>query len=81
MPKIGPLELVVILVVVLMVFGVGKLPQVGKAIGKSVRAIRATGDSDDEEQETKKTTRKKTSKAAKKKAVAELPPEDKTQST
>jgi sec-independent protein translocase protein TatA len=80
MPKIGPLELVVILVVVLMVFGVGRLPQVGKAIGKSVRAIRGSEDDDTEDVETKKTA-KKTSKAAKKKAIAELPPEDKTQTT
>jgi sec-independent protein translocase protein TatA len=81
MPKIGPLELVVILVVVLMVFGVGRLPQVGKAIGKSVRAIRNTEDDGAEDVETKKTAKKTKSKAAKKKAVAELPPEDKTQST
>jgi sec-independent protein translocase protein TatA len=81
MPKIGPLELVVIFIVVLMVFGVGRLPQVGKAIGKSVRAIRNTEDDGTEDVETKKTVKKTKSKAAKKKAVAELPPEDKTQST
>ena len=32
-------EIVLILVVVLIVFGVGKLPQVGGAIGKSIRAF------------------------------------------
>ena len=40
MPKIGPLELIIILVIVLVVFGVGRLPQVGGAIGKSLRAFK-----------------------------------------
>jgi len=40
MPKIGPLELVIILVIVLMIFGLGRLPQVGSAIGKAVRSVR-----------------------------------------
>ncbi len=36
MPKIGPLEAVVILAVVLLIFGPSKLPGLAKAIGKSV---------------------------------------------
>ncbi len=40
MPKIGPLELVIILVIVLLIFGVGRLPQVGSALGKSMRAFK-----------------------------------------
>ncbi len=34
--KIGPLEVVVILVVILLIFGPTKLPGLAKAIGKSV---------------------------------------------
>ena len=37
MPHLGPLEIGLILVLVLIVFGVGKLPQVGSALGKSIR--------------------------------------------
>ena len=37
---IGPLELIILLVVAMMVFGVGKLPQVSGAIGKSIREFR-----------------------------------------
>jgi len=37
---IGPWEIALILVIVLMLFGVGKLPQVGSAIGKGLRAFR-----------------------------------------
>ena len=34
---IGMPELIVILVIVLIVFGAGKLPEIGSAIGKSIR--------------------------------------------
>ena len=36
-PHIGVPELLVILVIALVVFGPGKLPDVGKALGKSIR--------------------------------------------
>ena len=39
-PKIGPLELVVILVVVLLLFGPKNLPKLGSAIGKTVKNLR-----------------------------------------
>ncbi len=48
MPKIGPLELVIILVIVLPIFGAGKLPQIGGAIGKSIREFRKEKDTVDE---------------------------------
>ncbi|WP_066636858.1 twin-arginine translocase TatA/TatE family subunit [Desulfolucanica intricata] len=35
-----PTHLILILVVVLIIFGPGKLPEVGKAIGKGVRELR-----------------------------------------
>ena len=38
--RIGPWEIGLILVIILIVFGVGKLPQVGGAIGKGLRAFR-----------------------------------------
>jgi len=37
---LGPLEIVLIVVAVILVFGVGKLSQVGGALGKSVREFR-----------------------------------------
>ena len=40
MPTIGPVELILILVAIIIVFGVGKLPEVGGAIGKSIREFR-----------------------------------------
>ncbi|MCH8062732.1 MAG: twin-arginine translocase TatA/TatE family subunit [Chloroflexi bacterium] len=43
----GPMELIIILVIVMMIFGIGKLPQVGNAIGKSIREFRKGQEEDD----------------------------------
>ncbi len=40
MPTPGPLELVIILVIALLVLGPGKLPDVGSALGKSIKEFR-----------------------------------------
>ncbi len=36
----GPMELVILLVIIMMFFGVGKLPEVGNALGKSIKAFK-----------------------------------------
>ncbi len=59
--RLGPWEIGLILVIILIVFGVGKLPQVGGAIGKGLRSFRKGQAGEDEEEETKpkeKTTKK-----------------------
>jgi len=38
---LGPTELIIILVLVLIIFGAGKLPEVGSAIGKGVKEFRS----------------------------------------
>ena len=43
----GPLELIIILVIVMMIFGVGKLPQVGSAMGKALREFKSSSDDKD----------------------------------
>ncbi len=47
MRGIGPLEIGLIFLIILIVFGVGKLPQVGGAIGKSIREFRKASRGDD----------------------------------
>jgi sec-independent protein translocase protein TatA len=42
MPSLGPTELIIILVIVLIIFGVGRLPEIGGAIGKSIREFRTS---------------------------------------
>ena len=48
MPKFGALEIVLVLVIILIIFGVGKLPQVGGAIGKSIREFRKQREGEEE---------------------------------
>ena len=40
MPNIGAPELIIILVIALLILGPGKLPEVGKSIGASIREFR-----------------------------------------
>jgi len=40
MPNLGPTELIIILVIVILVFGVGKLGDAGAALGKGVKEFK-----------------------------------------
>jgi len=40
MPHIGAMELALILLLVMFIFGVGRLPEIGSAIGKGIREFR-----------------------------------------
>ena len=48
---IGPMELIIVLVIVLLLFGPKRLPQLGKSLGKTMKAIREGADGDDEDDE------------------------------
>jgi len=37
----GPMEMVLILLVVLIIFGAGKLPEVGKALGRGIKEFKS----------------------------------------
>ncbi len=47
MPSLGPTELLIILVLALILFGAGKLGDVGNALGKSIREFRRAASDDD----------------------------------
>jgi sec-independent protein translocase protein TatA len=51
MPNIGPLEIVVILIIALIVFGPKRLPELGRSMGKGIREFKSslTGDKDDDD--------------------------------
>lgn len=51
--NIGPWEIGGILLVVLIIFGVGKLPDVGSALGKSIREFNKAKSGEDEEKKDK----------------------------
>ena len=63
--RMGPWEIALILAIILIVFGVGKLPQVGGAIGKGLRAFKKgqmdedIGEEEVESPKLKKTAQKK----------------------
>ena len=61
----GGWEIGLILVIILIVFGVGKLPQVGSAIGKGLRSFKKAQSGEEEEEAPKpsKTARKKAVKS------------------
>lgn len=65
MGNIGLAELVVLLVVVLILFGPGKLPEVGKALGKAVGEFRrGIKEGLDDDKTSKTTTDSSSSKPA-----------------
>ena len=51
MPNIGPLEIVIVLVIVLVIFGPKRLPDLGRSLGKGMREFKdsVTGKDDDQE--------------------------------
>lgn len=53
MPNIGPLELLVVLIIALVVFGPKRLPELGRSLGKGIREFRGsvTGENNDEDDE------------------------------
>ena len=58
--SIGPLEIGLIIFAIMIVFGVGKLPQVGGAIGRGIREFRSTvrGDKDEKTAESRENLEK-----------------------
>lgn len=64
--NLGGWEWVILLVIVLIVFGVGRLPEIGGAIGKSIREFR---DASKDEPKTDKTKEPASEKPADEKVV------------
>ena len=50
MPTLGAPELIIILVIIILIFGVGKLPEVGQALGKGIREFRGAADSEHDDE-------------------------------
>ncbi len=58
--RLGVVEVILILVIFFIIFGAGRLPQVGEAIGRGIRFLRrGKGKGKDKEEETKTTGRSK----------------------
>jgi sec-independent protein translocase protein TatA len=48
MPSLGPFELIIILLIIIIIFGVGKLPQIGGALGRGIKEFRDATNQDEE---------------------------------
>jgi len=68
--NIGPTEIILIVVAVLLLFGAKKLPEIGRSIGKGVnefkKGMSGTGGIDEEEDKKAKRKKRPASKAKKK---------------
>ena len=53
MPNIGPLEIAIVLVVVLVIFGPKRLPELGKSMGRGIREFKGSIDKDQKDDEPK----------------------------
>jgi sec-independent protein translocase protein TatA len=82
--KIGPMELIIILLIVVMIFGVGKLPQAASSLGKAMKEFRKESQRDDDDEVEEAAPRKKRTattrkpsavKATEKAPVVETPKE------
>ena len=51
MPNVGPLELAIVLIIALVVFGPKRLPELGKSVGRGIREFKGSisGDHDDDD--------------------------------
>ncbi len=58
---IGPLEIFLIFVIIMVVFGVGKLPEVGQGLGRGIRLFKdsLSGKEEKSDQETTKPSKSK----------------------
>ena len=61
---IGAPELIIVLVIVMIIFGVGRLPEVGGAMGKAIREFRKSQTPSEDDTEVDEESRKEEEKSA-----------------
>jgi sec-independent protein translocase protein TatA len=50
MPNVGPLELAIVLIIALVIFGPRKLPELGRSLGRGIREFRSSVSGKDEDE-------------------------------
>ena len=59
MPRIGPTELIIVLVIVLVIFGAGRLPGIGSALGKGILSFKKGVSGEDEKPPARRKSKSK----------------------
>ena len=59
MAGLGWQELVIVLVIVIIIFGAGKLPEIGGALGKGIREFKTQSENDEPEAVTATSSRRR----------------------
>jgi sec-independent protein translocase protein TatA len=55
MPRIGMMELIIILVIIILLFGASRLPEIGRGIGKGIRNFKDATKHDEKDDDNPKT--------------------------
>ena len=50
MPNVGPLEIAIVLVIALVIFGPKRLPELGKSMGKGIREFKGSLSTDEKDE-------------------------------
>jgi sec-independent protein translocase protein TatA len=68
--SLGWPEIILILVIIMIFFGVGRLPQVGESIGKAIRSFKKAQSTDEEEEKSSTAAESSTEKTSSNKKTA-----------
>lgn len=61
--RLGPFELIIVLVIVIIIFGVGRLPEIGGAVGKAISEFRDATSAPNEDEKTSEASEEETTSA------------------
>jgi sec-independent protein translocase protein TatA len=78
MPNIGPLEIVIVLVIVLIIFGPKRLPDLGRSLGRGMREFKDSVTGKDKDELPESTAADKPEPTAVKSEPAAVTPEPPT---
>ncbi|MEN8614563.1 twin-arginine translocase TatA/TatE family subunit [Dehalogenimonas sp. THU2] len=54
--RIGPTEIIIVLIIVILIFGIGKLPELGKSLGQGLRSFKSAQEDLDKQVKSVKST-------------------------
>ncbi len=73
MPNVGPLEVAVVLIIVLIIFGPKRLPELGRSMGKGIREFRGSLGGEDDDDDDVEEKRRELEAAEAKQAASQAP--------